>query len=224
MRYVVRYAGIRPGLDGEWSGDAWAQADTLEVASFRPESSNHRPRTLARMLYDDHGLYGIFHVWDQYVRCVHDGYMAPTYLDSCVELFLQPRRNEGYFNFELNCGGSLLCSYVVDPTRTPGGFLEYTPLPEADGSQLGIYHSMPSIIDPEIVDPTEWILEFFLPVSLLETRVGAIGELSGQVWRGNLYKCGDETSHPHWASWSPVDELNFHLPRCFGAIEFEARS
>ena len=41
-----------------------------------------------------------------------------------------------------------------------------------------------------------------------------------QAWRGNLYKCGDRTSHPHWAAWSPVDELNFHLPRCFGTLRF----
>ena len=36
-----------------------------------------------------------------------------------------------------------------------------------------------------------------------------------------FFKCGDKTSHPHWASWNPVDELNFHLPRCFSEIIFE---
>jgi hypothetical protein len=223
MRYVVRYAAIRPGLDGEWSGDAWTQADTLEIASFRHESSDHHPRTLAQLLYDERGIYGIFHVWDQYVRCAHSGYMAPTHLDSCVELFLQPESGKGYFNFEFSCGGSLLCSHIVDPNRISGGFCDYSPLPEADVRQVAIYHSMPSIVDPEIVEPTEWVLEFFVPTSLMEKWVGPIGQLGGREWRGNLYKCGDETSHPHWASWSPVDELNFHLPRCFGTIEFEAR-
>jgi hypothetical protein len=47
-----------------------------------------------------------------------------------------------------------------------------------------------------------------------------LGPMSSQSWRDNFYKCGDQTSHPHWASWSPVDDLNFHLPRCFGTICF----
>jgi len=223
MRYVVRYAAIQPGLNGEWSGDAWSQADPLEITNFRPESSDHHPRTFARLLYDEDGIYGIFYVRDQYVRCVHSGYMVPTHLDSCVELFLQPELGKGYVNFEFSCGGSLFCSHIVDPTRVAGGFRDYAPLPETDVREVAIYHSLPSIVDPEIVEPTEWYLEFFLPFSLLEKWAGSIGQLSGREWRGNLYKCGDETSHPHWASWSPVDELNFHLPGCFGTIEFEAR-
>ena len=51
------------------------------------------------------------------------------------------------------------------------------------------------------------------------TGGGPIGAASGQVWRGNFFKCAEDISHPHWAAWSPVDEFNFHLPRCFGAIQ-----
>ena len=25
------------------------------------------------------------------------------------------------------------------------------------------------------------------------------------VWRVNFYKCADDTSHPHWLTWSPVE-------------------
>ena len=45
--------------------------------------------------------------------------------------------------------------------------------------------------------------------------------VEGEVWRGNFFKCVEENSHPHWASWSPVDEFNFHLPQCFGVLRFE---
>ena len=41
-------------------------------------------------------------------------------------------------------------------------------------------------------------------------------------WRGNAFKCADETSHPHWASWAPIGEaLNFHAPGWFGDLDFE---
>ena len=56
---------------------------------------------------------------------------------------------------------------------------------------------------------------------MLARYSGPLGTLAGRAWRANFYKCGDQTSHPHWAAWSPVDELNFHLPRCFGTIAFE---
>lgn len=220
MLYTIRYATIRPELSGNWSGPAWSRSEPLQVAHFRPEGSDHRPRTQARLLYDEQALYGIFWVQDRYVRCAHVGYMAPAYLDSCVEIFLQPRPDKGYFNFEFNCGGSLLCYYIVDPTREAGGFRDYTPIPESDGRQIAIYHSMPSKVEPEIDAPTEWCLEFFIPFSLFESKVGPVSPVTGRSWRANLYKCGDETSHPHWAAWAPVDELNFHLPRCFGTIKF----
>ncbi|MBM4464175.1 MAG: hypothetical protein FJ014_01170 [Chloroflexi bacterium] len=246
MRYTVRYATIRPELTGKWYGEAWTQADTLEIAHFRPESSDHRPQTYARLLYDEDGLFGIFLVKDRYVRCVHTGYMNAVYKDSCVEFFVQPKlevrdwrleignptssiqhptsnSDRGYFNFEFNCGGSLLCFYIVDPTREPGGFKDFTPLPEEDGKQVAIYHSTPQIVEPEITVPTEWLLEFFIPFALLEKYVGPVGHVCDQEWRANLYKCADDTSHPHWASWAPIDELNFHLPRCFGAIRFDDR-
>lgn len=221
IHYTVRYASVRPGLGGDWSETAWVRANTLEIANFRTESSDHRPRTQARLVYDERGLYGIFRVQDQYVRCAHIGYMAPTYLDSCVELFLQPKAGKGYLNFEFSCGGSLLCYHIVDPTRIPGGFRDFTPFPEADLSQVAIYHSLPSRVEPEIAEPMEWRLEYFIPFSLLEKWIGPLGLMYDQQWRANLYKCGDETSHPHWASWAPVDELNFHLPRCFGTIQFQ---
>ena len=52
------------------------------------------------------------------------------------------------------------------------------------------------------------------------TDISLIDRASGQVWRANLYKCGDQTSHPHWASWAPIGEaLNFHQPGFFGGLD-----
>ncbi|MCC6345753.1 MAG: carbohydrate-binding family 9-like protein [Nitrospirales bacterium] len=210
----------KPGLRGAWDGAVWGGVESLEIACFRPESSGHRPRTRAKLLYDSGGIFGIFHVEDRYVRCVHSRYMDPVYKDSCVEFFVRPRADKGYFNFEFNCGGALLCSYITDPVRTPEGFREYVRLPEEDGKRVEIYHSMPSLVDPEIAGTVSWTLEFFIPFSLLEKYTGPAGEMPGARWSANFYKCGDDTSRPHWASWTPLDSLNFHLPHCFGILLF----
>lgn len=220
MLYSVHKACRLPALDDGWESPAWQQAETLEIDHFRPEGSDHRPRTSVRLLYDHTGICGLFRVDDQYVRCVHTAYMGQVYKDSCVECFLQPRPDKGYFNFEFNCGGTLRCSYITDPTRVADGFRHWIPLPEEEGHQVCLYHSLPRIIEPEIPTPTQWALALFIPFGLLEKYVGVLGGMEGQHWRANFYKCGDETSHPHWASWSPLEQRNFHWPECFGTIRF----
>jgi hypothetical protein len=220
--YLVGRTTTPPSLHAGWDDPAWATAAPAEIRHFRPESSGHRPETRVRMLYDATGLYGIFRVRDRYVRCVRTELQSEVYKDSCVELFVQPRADAGYFNFELNCGGALLAHYIVDPTRVPGGFLEFVPLTREEGALVPVRASLPPVVAPEIRDEIVWTLAFRVPFALLERHVGPLGDLRRQVWRGNFHKCADETSHPHWAAWSPVDELNFHLPRCFGNLRFAA--
>jgi hypothetical protein len=204
-----------------WDSPAWDLAETLELSHFRPEGSDHTPRTSVRLLYNDQGIYCMFRVEDRYIRCRHTGYMDPVYKDSCVEFFVQPKPDKGYFNFEFNCGGVLLCSYIIDPARTDGRFRDFAAIPEEQGKQVIIQHSMPRTVEPEIEGPAVWLLETFIPFSLLEKYAGPTGRVKGQSWRANFYKCGDETSHPHWASWTRLPEKNFHLPGSFGSIRFD---
>jgi hypothetical protein len=208
-------------MKGLWDGVVWQNVPALDVAYFRPESSAHRPQTRCKLLYDEEILYGIFRVDDQYIRCVNKGFQVDVYKDSCVELFLQPKSIGGYFNFEFNCGGALLASYVTDPTRIDGQVKQHTPLTPEDDRQVQRYHNLPEVVEPEIKYNQIWFLEFSIPFALLAKYAGSLGKLSGQNWRGNCYKCGNETSHPHWGAWSPVKDLNFHLPECFGSIYFE---
>jgi hypothetical protein len=221
MIYTVRQANNAPLLRGLWNEPAWQQANTLEIDNFRPESGTHRPRTQAKMLFDEQGLHGIFQVQDQYVRCVHTEFQASVCQDSCVEFFVKPRPDSGYFNFEFNCGGTLLASYITDPERTPGGFKEFTMLTPEDGRLVQIYHSLPRVVETTLQEETLWQLQFFIPFALLAKYAGELGSVTGQEWTANFYKCGGDASYPHWASWSPVDQLNFHLPRCFAKLAFE---
>ena len=133
---------------------------------------------------------------------------------------MQPRPDGGYFNFEFNCGGALLASYILDPTRVPGGFRKFTPLSTADGDRIEVASTLPPLVPPEICAETLWHLNFFIPFSVLSTYTGGL-DLSGRhPWRANFFKCADDASRPHWGAWAPVDALNFHLPHCFGWLDF----
>jgi hypothetical protein len=219
--YEVKRALNEPVLDADWNGDEWEKANIVDIAVFRDRSSEHHPKTEAKLLYNENGIYGKFKVEDQYVRAVASGYQESVCCDSCVEFFVKPKTDKGYLNFEFSCGGAILCTYITDHTRTSKGFKEMVHLTDEDLDQVEIYHSLPSRIDPEITEPTEWFLGFFIPFSLFEKYVDSLGEMCGSKWRANFYKCADQTSHPHWASWNPITATNFHLPECFGDIEFE---
>lgn len=219
--YRVLPADPRPGIQDQWEDDAWRHVPSLPIDRFRPESSDHRPRTRAKLVADHQGLYGIFKVQDCHVRSVHTGFQAPVYKDSCVEFFVQPRPDRGYFNFEFNCGGAVLASYITDPARTTDGFKAWEPLSPEDGRRIRVAHSLPAVVAPERIENTTWSLAFQIPLDILAAHVGPLRVKAGEVWQANFYKCGDETSHPHWAAWCPVDELNFHLPRCFGQLRFD---
>jgi len=198
----------------------WPAIEPVSVGNFLPESSPHRPRTLVQVVYDAQGLHGRFEVEDRFVRCVRLGYGSEVWKDSCVEFFVEPKPSRGYFNFEFNCGGAFLVNHIVDPTRTAEGFKEFVRIPESVARAARVRSSLPAVCDPEITEAVTWTLDFFIPFALLEKYVGPLGEVAGQTWRGNFFKCAEENSHPHWAAWSPVDEFNFHRCHCFGELRF----
>ena len=179
----------------------------------------------ARLLYDAANLYLRFRVEDCYVVARHTQFQDPVWRDSCVEFFVQPRPSSGYFNFEINCGGVLLSYWIEDPTRTPDGFAKFTRLAPEHGERIRIAHSMPSLVAPEQPGPVVWHIGCQIPLAVLEAYAGPLGPLAGQTWRGNFYKCADDSSHPHWASWAPIGEaLNFHQPGCFAPLHFAGSS
>ncbi len=219
--YSVQQAPVRPEGKGAWDGPAWKAAEVLEIKHFHKNSSDHRPDVRARLLYDAQGLYVIFKTKDRYVLSVNTAYQDSVCQDSCVEFFVQPKPDKGYFNFEINCGGTMLLTYIETPNRQDGTDRKTEPVPWDIAKNIPIFHSLPATVTPERTEPTEWIIEYFVPFSVFESCVGPLGKIPGQQWRANLYKCADKSSHPHWASWAPIGEkLSFHVPYYFGTLAF----
>lgn len=218
--YDILFARQRSERKGLWEGAFWRRVQPLSLNCFRPEGSDHRPKTWCKLLYSQQCISGIFRVEDRFVRSVHTGFQSDVWKDSCVEFFIQPEKSVGYFNFEFNCGGALLASYVMNPSRVEGGLKESIPLTSEDDQQIRRYASFPPLVEPEITKPVVWTLEFSIPLTVLKKYVAGLEIVAGRIWRANFYKCGNETSHPHWASWAPLSARNFHDPSSFGQIRF----
>ena len=220
MGYLIHRSPAPPELSAGFDSDDWEKCGTIHVACFRPEGSGHQPETRFKLQYDDRGLYGLFSVRDRFVRCVAERFQDMVCCDSCVEFFVRPAVGLGYINFEFNASGILLAQHITDRRRRPGTD-DARPLTEEEIAGIRIYHSLPDRVEPEIPEETRYEVGFFLPFELFEKIQHAPIPVSGTVWRGNVYKCGDQTSHPHWASWRPVRRVNFHEPDCFDILEFE---
>ena len=219
--YTIARAARVPAADSGWSSVDWGAVAPAVVAHFHPRSSAHRPRTAVKVQHSDAGLHVHFRVSDRHVRVAHVGFQAEVYKDSCVEFFVRPGGTGGYLNFEMNAGGSLQVSYIEDWTRTPEGFRRARALKPKWNGRIPRVHDLPERIDPEIAHPVTWSLQYTIPWSLFLDVTGHGRPGAGEAWTGNFYKCGDETSHPHWAAWSPIGGvLNFHAPESFGRLVF----
>jgi len=221
-QYYVKKIDCPAPLELDAAHWSWLGAQVAPVSHFHQLSSAYRPQTQIRVLHDTNNLYVHFDVADRYVRCTHLGYQDSVCNDSCVEFFVQPLPDKGYFNFELNCGGTMMLMYNEDAKLGARAGRYCSVWPE-HAQQIRIRHSMPRVVQPEITEPVNWRLAMSIPMSIFEHYVGPVLPVNGQPWRANFFKCADGTSHPHWASWSPINgQLNFHQPQFFGQLLFES--
>lgn len=204
--------------DGDWNKPQWQRVLPGELKNFMGERPRHFPKTQFKIGYDDESIYVIFRVEDRYVRAaVKQAFQGDVYRDSCVEFFFTPNStpDTGYFNLEMNCGGALLLHWQTKPRQG-------REISTADCARIAVFHSMPRIVTPEIAEPTTWTVEYRLPISILKNYAQVTTPAPGASWFANFYKCADDTSHPHWLTWAPVElpEPDFHQPDWFGILEF----
>lgn len=208
-----------PVIDADWNKPAWQSVAPLTLEYYMGKEPAHQPKTQARAAYDDQYIYVIWKVDDNYVLGKRTQHQQDVWRDSCVEFFFTPdgdSSNSGYFNLETNCCGfKLLNAHFPDRD-------EYI-FKDDDFATIRTASSLKSPINPETKQSTVWTLEYRIPFSLLEKAAKVERPKPGVTWRGNFYKCADDSSHPHWLTWSPVHnaEPSFHLPAWFGKLEFE---
>ncbi len=217
--YRVRRVKDNPTIDADWDKAAWKGVTPVTLEYYMGEEPAHQPKVQAKAAYDDHYLYLIWKVEDQFVLARRTKHQQDVCRDSCVEFFFttgSDPEERGYFNLETNCAGLKLFGAHVMGSKDE----KFT---AQDFAGVVTATSLKGPIDPEIVKPTTWTLEYKIPLSLLEKFAKIERPKPGVTWRANFYKCADDASHPHWLTWSPVTNTkpSFHLPKYFGILAFE---
>ncbi|MFO7870834.1 MAG: carbohydrate-binding family 9-like protein [Kiritimatiellia bacterium] len=222
MEYRVTELTARARIDAEWEEPVWEDVPALSIGNCMGGKPAHMPDTGAKIAWRAGELFVIFRVEDRYVRATAQRDQESVCGDSCVEFFFTPGADvsAGYFNIEMNCGGTML--FHFQKARGEGRAV----IAEKDCRRIERAHSLPGKVEPEITDPVTWTVEYALPADILEKYCEVDRPAPGIVWRGNFYKCGDNTSHPHWLTWVRVGrpKPDFHVPGSFGVLKFAGKA
>ena len=192
--------------------DAHAPRRIISCANWA-DRYPYRPLSSFSVAHSGTALYIDFFSRTNFLRAEVYEDLGPVSRDSCVEFFVA-LDDTGYYNFETTCAGRLLMAFRKErehPTHAAQAVLD----------TVRRYPSLGRANFAEREGDNRWSLTLAIPPQALFRH--RLDSWSGLTASMNLYKCGDELSHPHFLSWRPIDhpKPDFHLPRFFENVEFK---
>ncbi|MBD0779888.1 hypothetical protein HPE56_18985 [Maribacter sp. ANRC-HE7] len=173
------------------------------------EAYRYKPSVDFYLAHNNQHLFILYKVIEENIHAKHVNDNDAVWEDSCVEAFFSKNSNEGYFNFEVSCIGTVLVGFGMG--RDNRIHLEDDRMKTIKrASSLG-----KEIIGKDNVNGSWW-LQLAIPLEIL-------GVKKGQTIRANFYKCGDECKVPHFLSWQPIltPQPDFHQPDFFADLILE---
>lgn len=163
----------------------------------------YRPEARAWVAWDDNGLYALLCAKEATISAKTRTFGGEVWKDSCLEWFLRPFDGDPrYLNIEVNAAGAALIGLGRDRERRT--VLSRCP----DGMDIRASAHAGGW----------WAVAYRLPFAVIEALFNRRIDPAAAL-RANFYKC-DESIHPHFGSWSPVEasQPDFHRPECFGKM------
>jgi hypothetical protein len=173
----------------------------------------YRPMVKFRIGHVSNQIWLKFYVNEKNLLAMETHTNGDVYKDSCVEFFIS-FDGKNYYNFEFNCIGTRHLAYGQ-------GRGNRTPVRPELVEKIEVEPSLGNQPFAEKTGNFEW--EMMIRIPLESLAFSKIPSLDGIKATANFYKCGDETSEPHFVTWNPVETANpdYHRPEYFGKVEFE---
>lgn len=185
------------------SDPAWDNIPKAELDWFGFSPSKGYPTTYVIGVYSDEGLTLRYRTDERPsdILARYHGKNEPVCTDSCVEFFFKPipEKDDRYMNVELSAGGGMLIGLGS----------------ERKGRIRPEFDLLAFEVETEILEDG-WQAKFFLPFSFVKSH---FADFSPE-FKGNFYKCGDETACVHYGTWNPVEvsRPDYHRPEFFGDL------
>ena len=173
------------------------------------EEFPYKPTVTVRLGYSSSALAILFEVEENHVRVVTMEDCGPVWEDSCCEFFVAAPAGDGYFNFEMNCVGTLLAAKRQSQT-------EYEFLSEEQFAKIQRFSSLPHAPIDSVGDGQKYWIAEVIPFSIL-----GLDEAPKSIM-ANFYKCGDNCQKHHFLSMAPISTPSpcFHCPEFFQEVKF----
>ena len=195
MKYIVKRTNTL----------VWDDIPKAEIASYT-WGNEYTPKAYAQLaMVNGKGFVLKMTAFEEAPLTRYTQYGEPVYTDSCLEFFVSFNPNSPlYMNFEMNSAGAFLSAIRTDRKNK-------TPIDK-------IVTRLPNVISEK--KDGVWYVEVEFSFEFIEELFGNCAFGNGYVFKGNFYKCGDETEIPHFGSWSPInwEKPDFHRPEFFGSF------
>lgn len=193
----------------------WEDITPLAVDEYLWLDNGCTPKVEVRLYCTAGRLHIQFKVYEQDPLARYKEQNDPVYTDSCAEFFMQPLPGSDprYLNFEFNAAGTILL-------QIGEGRENRTTL--SDSPAIFQIETAVNRVD-EHSGETYWELAFSIPFDWLQRKFPGFKAEPGRAFRGNFYKCGDETPVPHYGCWNRVDSASpdYHQSGFFGELVFK---
>jgi len=189
------------------------QSVSHSISNLNWKDFGYRPEVKFRIAHVNNEIWLKYYVKEKHIKAVETRTNGDVYKDSCVEFFIAPKGKK-YYNFEISCIGTIHLAYGRG--RHNRKFV--------DPDIIANIERVSTLGDKPFEEKTgnfEWELMVRIPLEAM--AYSKIKSLNGLKAKANFYKCGDDTSVPHYVTWNPVktEEPDYHRPEFFGKVFFE---
>ena len=153
------------------------------------------PEVNVEMIAEKNSLHLCFNVKEKCVRAEVTKTNGPVHTDSCVEFFISPFSDGNYYNFEFNCIGVAHVEYGPHRENRKN-------IPEELVKRIKTKSSLGNKPFSSKEGDFSWNMDVIIPSEcFINDKIDSFKNLQAIA---NFYKCGDNTSDPHFISWKPV--------------------
>ncbi|MBT3385284.1 MAG: hypothetical protein HN778_11085 [Prolixibacteraceae bacterium] len=189
------------------------QTVTNSIDTINWKDFSYLPNVKFRIGHVKNEIWLKFYVSEKHILARETKTNGEVYKDSCVEFFISVDNNN-YYNFEFSCIGTIHLAH--GESRNNRKFVD-----PAIVEKIKIVSSLGNQPFEEKSGNFEWEMMIRIPLNCFAfDNLKSLSELKATA---NFYKCGDETSKPHYITWNPigVENPDYHRPVFFGKVEFE---
>lgn len=193
---------IKDTCPTDWSTVPCAHIDTYRWLD------DYAPKAWAQVVFvKDDGFYARMTCVESNPRAIYVDFYDHVYKDSCMEFFAAyDAQRDRYINIEINANAASRIS-----------------IGEGRGERERIDHVIGKPFDIKAEkNEGSWSVLVHIPLTDICKAYDIAPSVfaDGYRFRGNFYKCGDETEAPHFGMWNPVmtETPDFHRPEYFGEL------